>query len=57
MKGSPRSIMLAWANRVAGWWRSTATGAVSKQQQSAPAKKTAPHSATAKVRSKRRRRR
>ena len=32
MKGSPRSIMLSWANRVAGWWTSAAVNATRKQQ-------------------------
>ena len=33
MKGSPRSIMLTWANRAAGWWTSAAVAAVQQQQR------------------------
>ncbi len=33
MKGSPRSIMLSWANAVAGWWTSAAVGAAQRQQR------------------------
>ena len=40
MKGSPRSIMLSWANRIAGLWTSAAVSAV-RQQQSAAVKKLA----------------
>ena len=32
MKGSPRSIMLSWANRAAGWWTSAAVNAMRQQQ-------------------------
>jgi hypothetical protein len=32
MKGSPRSIMLTWANRAAGWWNSAAANAIRQQQ-------------------------
>jgi hypothetical protein len=32
MKGSPRSLMLSWANRVAGWWTSAAFAAAQNQQ-------------------------
>jgi hypothetical protein len=33
MRGSPRSIMLTWANAVAGWWTSAAVSAVQQQQR------------------------
>jgi hypothetical protein len=33
MKGSPRSLMLSWANAVAGWWTSAAVSAVQLQQR------------------------
>lgn len=33
MRGSPRSIMLSWANAVAGWWTSAAVSAVQRQQR------------------------
>jgi hypothetical protein len=33
MKGSPRSLMLTWANTVAGWWTSTAVSAMQRQQR------------------------
>ncbi len=33
MKGSPRSIMLSWANAAAGWWTSAAVGAAQRQQR------------------------
>ena len=33
MKGSPRSIMLTWANRAAGWWTSAAVNAAQQQQR------------------------
>ncbi len=32
MKGSPRSIMLTWVNRAAGWWTSAAANAMRQQQ-------------------------
>ncbi|HEX7968455.1 MAG TPA: hypothetical protein VF502_09560 [Stellaceae bacterium] len=35
MKGSPRSIMLSWANAVAGWWTSAAVSAVQRQRRAA----------------------
>lgn len=33
MRGSPRSIMLTWANIVAGWWTSAAATAIRRQQR------------------------
>ncbi len=33
MRGSPRSLMLSWANTVAGWWTSTAVTAMQRQQR------------------------
>jgi len=33
MRGSPRSIMLSWANTVAGWWTSQAATALQRQQR------------------------
>jgi hypothetical protein len=33
MKGTPRSIMLSWANAVSGWWTSAAVSAVQRQQR------------------------
>jgi len=33
MRGSPRSIMLTWANMAAGWWTSAAVSAVQRQQR------------------------
>lgn len=33
MKGSPRSLMLTWANTVAGWWTSAAVSAIQRQQR------------------------
>jgi hypothetical protein len=35
MKGSPRSIMLTWANRAAGWWTGATVSAVRQQQRAA----------------------
>ncbi len=32
MRGSPRSLMLSWANRVAGWWTQAALVTFRKQQ-------------------------
>ena len=50
MKGSPRSIMLTWANRAAGWWTGAAVSAVRQQQRAALKAMTA---TPAKVRPKR----
>lgn len=33
MRGSPRSLMLSWANTVTGWWTSMAVSAVQRQQR------------------------
>ena len=33
MRGSPRSVMLAWANTVVGWWTSAAVSALQRQQR------------------------
>jgi hypothetical protein len=33
VKGSPRSIMLSWANAVMGWWTSAAVAAIQRQQR------------------------
>jgi hypothetical protein len=33
MKGSPRSILLTWANAAAGWWTSAAVAALQRQQR------------------------
>jgi hypothetical protein len=54
MKGTPRSIMLTWANTVAGWWTSAAVSAIQRQQR---AMLTAMLNATKTPRSGRRRRR
>ena len=35
MRGSPRSLMLTWANTVAGWWTSAAVTAIQRQQRAA----------------------
>ena len=35
MKGTPRSLMLSWANALAGWWTSAAVAAVQRQQRAA----------------------
>ena len=35
MRGSPRSMMLTWANTVAGWWTSAAVTAMRRQQRAA----------------------
>jgi hypothetical protein len=45
MKGSPRSLFLSGANRVAGWWMGHAANAVRRAQSawlSAATKKAAP---------------
>ena len=49
MKGSPRSIMLSWANRVAGLWTSAAVSAVKQQQSAAVRKLTKPVSTKARA--------
>jgi hypothetical protein len=33
MKGTPRSLMLTWANSVAGWWTSAAVAGFQRQQR------------------------
>jgi hypothetical protein len=33
MRGSPRSVMLSWANAMAGWWTSATVSAVQRQQR------------------------
>ena len=33
MRGSPRGIMLTWANTVTGWWTSAAVTAMQRQQR------------------------
>jgi hypothetical protein len=33
MKPSPRSIMLTWANTIAGWWTSAAVSAIQHQNR------------------------
>jgi hypothetical protein len=33
MKATPRSIMLTWANTIAGWWTSAAVSAIQCQQR------------------------
>jgi hypothetical protein len=33
MRGSPRSLVLSWANSVTGWWTSMAVSAVQRQQR------------------------
>jgi hypothetical protein len=33
MKGTPRSVWLSMANRVAGWWTSAAIAAMKRQNQ------------------------
>jgi hypothetical protein len=33
MRGTPRSLMLTWANTVAGWWTSTMVSAIHRQQR------------------------
>jgi hypothetical protein len=33
MPGSPRNLMLIWANTVTGWWTSVAVAAVQRQQR------------------------
>jgi hypothetical protein len=33
MRGTPRSLMLSWANTVAGWWTSTMVSAIQRRQQ------------------------
>jgi hypothetical protein len=33
MKATPRSIMLTWANTIAGWWTSAAVSAIQRQQR------------------------
>jgi hypothetical protein len=33
MKPTPRSIMLTWANTIAGWWTSAAVSAIQRQQR------------------------
>jgi hypothetical protein len=33
MRGSPRSIMLSWADAVTGWWTSAAVSAAQRQQR------------------------
>ena len=35
MKGTPRSLMLTWANTVAGWWTSAAVTEIQRQQRAA----------------------
>jgi hypothetical protein len=30
MRGSPRSVMLSWANAMAGWWTSATVSAVQR---------------------------
>ena len=54
MKGSPRSLMLSWANAVAGRWTSAAVSAVQRQQRAMLGALTPK---PAKARAKRRRRR
>jgi hypothetical protein len=33
MRGSPRSLMLSYANTVTGWWTSMAVSVVQRQQR------------------------
>jgi hypothetical protein len=33
MKGTPRSLWLSWANRVAGYWTSAMASALQRQQR------------------------
>ena len=33
MRGTPRSLMLTWANTAAGWWTSAMVSAIQRQQQ------------------------
>jgi hypothetical protein len=33
VRGSPRSIVLTWANSVAGWWTSAAVAVIQRQQK------------------------
>jgi hypothetical protein len=33
MKPTPRSIMLTWANTIAGWWTSAAVSTIQRQQR------------------------
>lgn len=33
MRGSPRSLMLTWANTIAGYWTSAAATAMQRQQR------------------------
>ena len=33
MRGSPRSVMLTWANTAAGWWTSQAVAGIQRQQR------------------------
>jgi hypothetical protein len=51
MKGTPRSLMLSWANAVAGWWTSAAVSAIQARQRAAL------RTLTGKPRRKRRKRR
>jgi hypothetical protein len=33
MRGTPRSLMLTWANTVTGWWTSAAARELQRQQR------------------------
>jgi hypothetical protein len=33
MRGTPRSLMLTWANTVTGWWTSAAVTTIQRQQR------------------------
>jgi hypothetical protein len=57
MKATPRSIMLTWANTIAGWWTSAAVSAIQRQQRAilnAMIKPTKPKRASTRRRRRRR---